>query len=267
MEITKETSYIIGLAQSDGHLSLSTRNRGRFTIELSDVDKDIIYKIAQYIPYEYSIFRRKRKTNFAKKFSGIGIRVCNQEFRKWLNRSGVPYGKKSLIVSPPLYLKGLSVDDYVRGLWDGDGSVGYTATKIPYLSFTTCSYNIKDFIENYIAQIIGNHKHHFTKPKRDSVFNIMVTKESAVLLAKKLYPVAASNMSIKRKFINAQKVKQWQRPCNMREITWKRSKWTKEEDEYLLTNGVNSTMKHFDRTSKSVIIRLWRLSLPVNHRR
>lgn len=270
MRITPETSYIIGLIQTDGHMNKSSRNRGKLTIELSDIDRDIIYKIAKYIPYNYSIFKRTRKTNFSNNFHGIGIRVYNQEFRAWLNQCGIPYGKKSLIVSPPLHLKDLSIDDYVRGLWDGDGSVGYTGSKIPYLSFTTHSPALRDFIENYISQTLGCCKNHFTKPKRDNVFNIMITKESAILLANKIYPLKSKHISIKRKFINAQKVKTWKRPDTMRRITWGKEKWSKEEEVYLLNNGAEATIQKFQRTRRSVIIKLCRLkkikslSLPTN---
>ena len=260
MKITKETSYLIGLIQTDGHLYQNTRNRGSLTIELADLDKDIIYKIAKLIPYDYSISKRKRKTNFSDHSSSITLRVYNQEFRKWINESGVPYGKKSLIVKPPLYLKKLSINDYIRGLWDGDGSVGYTKTKIPFLSFTTNSLNIKDFLENYISKITGNNHHHFSKPKRDNVFNIMITKEDAVALASILYPKNSKNISIKRKFINAQKIQSWKRPNTMKQVTWKRANWAKEEDKYLLKNGIKSTMNKYNRTFKSVSIRLWRLS-------
>lgn len=260
MKITKETSYLIGLIQTDGHLSQSTRNRGKLTIELSDLDRDIIYKIAKLIPYDYSIFKRKRETNFSDHSSSIGLRVCNQEFRKWINESGVPYGKKSLIVEPPLHLKELSVDDYIRGLWDGDGSVGIAETNRPFVSFTTNSLKMKTFLENYISNIVGNNKHHFNKPKRDNVFNIMLTNEDAVLLATKLYPTTCKNISIKRKFINAQKVKIWKRPETMKQVTWKRAKWTEEEDKYLIVNGIEATTKKFGRTLSSASVRLWRLT-------
>jgi hypothetical protein len=260
MKITKETSYMIGLSQTDGHLHQGSRDRGRFVIELSDVDSDIIYKIAKFIPYNYTIFKRSRKTNFSDHASSIGLRVCNQEFRKWINESGIPYGKKSLIVEPPLHLKQLSIDDYVRGLWDGDGSVGHTKTNRPFVSFTTNSEKMKLFLENYISKIVRNNNHHFTKPKRDNVFNIMVTNEDAAVLASKLYPSTSKNISIKRKFINAQKVKTWKRPKTMKQITWKRVRWTQVEDEYLLKNGIRPTMNKYSRTLKSVNIRLWRLT-------
>ena len=95
MEITNEIAYLIGLAQTDGHLGKSSRNRGKFTIELSHVDKDIIEKIANLIPYNYSIFQRERNTNFLDGSKSIGIKVCNEDFRKWLVDMGVPYGRKS----------------------------------------------------------------------------------------------------------------------------------------------------------------------------
>ena len=60
MELNKNTSYMIGLFQTDGSLSRCSRNRGKLQLEISSKDEDIIYKLEKLIPYHCCIKKRKR---------------------------------------------------------------------------------------------------------------------------------------------------------------------------------------------------------------
>ena len=125
MEINKDTSYLIGLFQTDGNIYETTRNRGKATIELSVKDEDIIEKIKNLIPYNYNITKRTRTVSIGKydyiDKEYVAIKIYDINFRKFLIDSGVPSGKKSSIIGAPLHLENLSIRDYVRGLYDGDG--------------------------------------------------------------------------------------------------------------------------------------------------
>lgn len=59
-------SYLFGLILTDGSIYLTTRNRGKITIELQKSDNDLLYGIQKRIP-ESSINTRKRGTNFKKR--------------------------------------------------------------------------------------------------------------------------------------------------------------------------------------------------------
>jgi DNA-binding transcriptional regulator WhiA len=147
MEINKDTSYLIGLFQSDGHMSKGKGNKGRAQIEISSKDEDIIHKIKEIIPYNYGIRKRVRNIVMKEKnylHESININICNMEFRKFLEDNGVSYGKKSKIIDVPKS-ENLSKLDYIRGLFDGDGSLGFTKTGFPFIGFVTESENIKDY--------------------------------------------------------------------------------------------------------------------------
>lgn len=64
MFIDKNTSYMIGLFQTDAHMSKGDRNRGRFVLEISSKDEDIIYKLEKLIPYYSNIKKRTRNIKF-----------------------------------------------------------------------------------------------------------------------------------------------------------------------------------------------------------
>lgn len=258
MEINKEISYLIGLFQTDGSMSEYTGNKGNFSIELSSKDEDIIYKIKELIPYNYNIKKRTRKTivnNREYNNESICLRVYNLEFRTFLNECGIPYGKKSKIIKPPLQLKDLSIKDYLRGLYDGDGSLGFTKTDLPYMSFTTDSDSISKFIVENISKITKKPLKKLKRNNRDNIYNICITKEDTILFVNELY--YDNCLSIKRKYDNAQLIKKWKRPITMKKVISKR--WNNDEDNYILNNNMIDSMKKLNRTDKSIKTRLWRL--------
>lgn len=262
MEINSDISYLIGLFQTDGNISEGSRNRGKATIELSIKDEDIIEKIKELIPFNYKITKRKRDINFGKyDYSNkdyISIRICDMEFRKFLNKSGVPSGKKSSIISPPLHLENLSIKDYVRGLYDGDGSLGMTGKNIPFVSIVTSSENLANFLFDYLSKITGKNRKKTSPNKRDNVYNIMITKEDAIKFCNEVYYDGC--LSMNRKKEKSELVKKWVRPPKMKIVTKDEYKfWTEDKDDYILNHSIEESINMFNKSKKSIQIRLIRL--------
>ena len=260
MEINNNTSYMIGLFQTDGSLSKGKGNKGKFQLEISSKDKDIIFKLKDIIPYYSGIRTRTRYTKIKKyeyNCDYISLSVCRLEFRNFLFESGVPYGKKSKIIKPPLYLEKLSIKDYVRGLYDGDGSLGMTKENIPYISFTTDSDDIAYFLVEYISKITNKPIKNIKRNKRDNIYNIVITKEDAIELCNEIYYDGC--ISLDRKFQKSLDVKNWKRPNNMKHND-NRKIWTKYQDEYILNHEIDESMDYLNRTEESVKMRLWRLN-------
>ena len=225
-------------------------------MELSIRDEDIINKICKLIKYNYKISKRKRITNFGE-IETITLAVHDINFRYLLSDWGVPSGKKSETISPPLHKKELSINDYIRGLYDGDGSLGYTKQNFPYVSLTTKSEMIKDFIIKFICEITGKPLKLPQKNKRDSIYNICIFKEDAVSFCNYIYP--ENCLSINRKYENAQKIKKWIRPLAMKKRDGVK-KWTEDQDAFILSNSIDDSCEKLDRSEQSIEMRLWRLS-------
>lgn len=262
MEIDKNISYLIGLFQTDGSMyKVKDKNKGKFSIELSIKDKDIINKIKNYIPYNYNIRTRIRNIKLKDReyeSETIILTVSDMNFRKFLNESGVPYGKKSKTIKPPLYLEKLSLKDYIRGLYDGDGSLGITNNNFPFLSFTTASEDVSKFLVKYISDITNKPPKKLNRNKRDGVYNICIYKEDAQALTNNLYYEKC--LSINRKYEKSKDVLNWIRPNDMKKINYKRKWWNKEQDEYILNHTKEESMKYLNRTEKSINMRLFRLN-------
>jgi hypothetical protein len=256
IEINKNISYLIGLFQTDGSLYETTRNRGKFQLELNIKDGDIIYKIANLIKYNYKITKRERITNFGENKT-ITITVHDIEFRKLLKLWGIPAGKKSEIIAPPLHIKELSIPDYIRGLYDGDGSLGLTKQNKPFMSLTTKSEDIKNFIVDYISKITNNDLKCPGRNKRDNIYNITLFNEDSKLLSETLY--YENCLSINRKYEKSKEIKEWKRPAEIKKRDYQIRKWTKEQDNFILSNSIEDSMEVLDRTEESVKMRLWRL--------
>jgi len=170
-------SYFFGFVQTDGTLKKSSRNRGRLEIELGGRDKEILDSFKRLFSSVYSAVRiRDRDTNFKKNYKSCILTICDLGFRNELNKLGIPYGKKYWIISPPK--TNFCERDYIRGLVDGDGSVGITEKGLPFISFTVKSERLKEYLFNIIERITGERKK-LSRNARDNIYNIMVNREKA----------------------------------------------------------------------------------------
>jgi len=184
LKIDNNYSYMIGLFQTDGNMYEMKRNRGKFSLSLSVKDEDIIYKLKKLIPYNSNISKRFKKTNFKRvdkiyeyNIEIISLSISSIYFRNFLLSCNIPYGKKSKIIDGPINLKNFSEINYIRGLFDGDGSLGFTKKGFPYIGFVTESENIKDYLLTFFSKITGKVKKKINRNKRDNIYIIVNEKK------------------------------------------------------------------------------------------
>ncbi len=188
------------------------------------------------------------------KIETVTLLICDLEFRNQFKSWGFPAGKKSDIIEPPQNVE-YSEIDYVRGLIDGDGSLGVTGTGIPYLSFITKSEKIKNYYIQYLASVTGKLKIN-NRNKRDSAYNICIYREDAQKLINILY--YNNCLCIERKKKKAIEALKWSRPKNSRLVN--KIMWNIKQDEYIQTHTITESMEFLKRTQKSIQSRLDRLS-------
>jgi len=246
-------SYVLGLFQTDGNLSGKREGKGKFCIELSERDVQILTDVSHMIPFNFSIRRRERKTNFSESSATAILTICSLEFRKMLEEAGVPYGKKSFVVTPPS--GDFSEIDYYRGVVDGDGSLGITGRGKPYLSLVTASQPLRDGFIGFIRRHIGVDKTS-ERNKRDGVYNISLFCELAQKIASILY--YEDCMCIPRKHDGARVVMGWSRPLDMM-VRGVVKIWSPEEDEIVRSNTIEDAAAILGRSHSSVANRRFRL--------
>lgn len=247
-------AYMFGFLQMDGHMKAGSRNRGSVSLEISHRDASVLRRFQELTPYPSSIRERTRATNFATSHHSATWTLCALEARNTLLELGLPYGRKSRTVRPPRVP--LARRDYVRGLIDADGSVGFTAHGQPFVALTSASTFITAYVCLYARQTIGADRRP-GRNARDDVHNVLYMREAAVDLARDLYYQGA--LALPRKQEAAARVQDWKRPESMGKPRSRRS-WLPHEDRTLLELGSpTAAAAVLGRTPKSCNLRLWRL--------
>lgn len=246
-------AYMFGFIQTDGHMYDDTRDRGKLTIELQQKDSYILGQFASLIPYHSSRITKKRNTNFKNDHTSSVWVVYDKRLRDRLVELGMKYGKKSDDIKPPS--EPFSEVDYYRGIIDGDGSLGITSKGYPFVSLVTKSEHLAKAYIDFLFRLTGNKKT-VNRNKRDQVFNIIVYREDAILVAKALYYDEC--LCLPRKMVKAEEVKSWVRPDSMKKVERRRA-WSAEEDEFILNHSIEESVEKLGRSYKSVSLRLWRL--------
>lgn len=250
----KEHAYVLGLLQSDGNLYETSRNRGRLTIELKNIDENILYKITDLFDCYSSITNRNRQIeikDYKYDFNSVKFSLFDLDVRKQIN-TYLPSSKKSEVIKKP---DGIIEIDYWRGIIDGDGSLGFTKKGLPFISLVTKSDILAKQYIDFLEPIIG-YKKESNLNKRDKIRNIMVTNENAQKIIDVLY--YDNCLSINRKYEMSKKILNWIRPNYVIKQGY-RKRWSVEDDEYVLTHTISESIISLKRTEKSIKMRLFRL--------
>ncbi|MEV6550849.1 hypothetical protein AB0M57_19385 [Streptomyces sp. NPDC051597] len=247
-------AYMFGFLQADGHLTRGPGNKGRLTVEISHRDLGILEEFQQLTPYNSTITARTRATNFSACHRSVTWTLCSLEARTTLAEAGLPYGRKSNRVRPPR--AAFSRPDYLRGIIDADGSVGFTGQGFPFVSLTTASTAIGAYLCHYAKKVTGNERL-IARNARDGIYNILYAKEAAQALGAHLYYPGC--LSLQRKRAAAASLGEWVRPPGMRAASTQR-RWKEWEDRKLLElDDSTAAARELGRTQKSCHLRLWRL--------
>ncbi|MFE9648019.1 hypothetical protein ACFYO0_28680 [Streptomyces sp. NPDC006365] len=249
-----EYAYMFGFLQADGHLHQGSGQKGRLSVELNIRDVDLLYRFKHLTPYNSSVIERVRSTNFTEEYHSATWTLCSLEARSKLHQLGLPYGRKSKKITPPRVE--FSRRDYLRGVIDADGSVGYTGQGSPFISLTTASTAIGAYLCFYAKQVTGAQRL-IKRNTRDDIYNIGYEKDIAQMLVADLYYPGC--LSLGRKQVKADSIASWSRPADMRALHSQRS-WKASEDQLLLKlSDPVAAAKELGRTEMSCRMRLWRL--------
>ncbi|WP_405991642.1 LAGLIDADG family homing endonuclease [Streptomyces sp. NBC_00986] len=255
MDLTvPEYAYMFGFLQADGHLYQQSRQRGRLTVEISARDIGLLREFQKLTPHKSSITERTRSTNFAESHHAALWSLYSLEARTTLNELGLPYGRKSKTIAPPH--GEFSHRDYLRGIIDADGSVGYMNKGFPFVSLTTASTAIATYLGHYAQEVTGAERL-IKRNTRDDIYNVLYMMETAQKLAAHLYYPGC--LSLERKHAAAKSIDTWLRPSDMR-AAYTTRRWEEWEDRILLElNSPSAAAEKLGRTAQSCNLRAWRL--------
>jgi hypothetical protein len=187
-EWSYDMSYILGFWFADGCIYKST-----FLLSQHKNDKYILRNISKVMEYDHKLVKRC-DSNVRE------IRIYSEKIVKDIKSLGGKE-KKSLDVSFPNIPKEY-FSDFVRGYFDGDGSVSVSKDgKRLYTSFTTASskfaYGFFDSLKKNVGGLNGG----VSEKKRDNgkYYNIWFSKNDAIRLRDFMYS-SKSKLRLKRKY-------------------------------------------------------------------
>jgi intein-encoded DNA endonuclease-like protein len=172
---SSEKYYILGLIYTDGNLPKKSKN----SFIISSVDYEILYKIKNVLNYTGKIYEEKHNLYEKTIFK---LNISSKKIRLFLENFGLHSDKTFSIKFPEIpeiYLK-----DFVRGLWDGDGSCtlikrnyGYSAIS----SFVSANYS---FMEDLVLKVFKNR---INILKRKNLYIIQLRKKESLILKEFMY--------------------------------------------------------------------------------
>lgn len=145
-------AYSLGFIAADGNVCHSGRAH---TLHIACDDKDVIEKIKLAMEYKGPIHTKSRTNN--KKIS-YSLRICDPVIFNDLFALNITE-RKSLTLEPPKMIPSRYLNDFIRGYFDGDGTV--SLRNIPYpsrlvVNFYTASLPMAQFLHCKMKDIIGD---------------------------------------------------------------------------------------------------------------
>ena len=172
-----EMAYILGLIASDGSVS---QKENLIAIQLQEEDKQILEQIRILTQVQRPLEEYIRKETGHKIFS---FRNWSAEWKKDLSHYGI-VPKKTFTLKPPTFLSKEYAIDYIRGYFDGDGSIyKIKNTNAVFFEISGASKATIDWIYDQLVNryhIFGNKKLTEKLPSGKVMYkinNAMHTKE------------------------------------------------------------------------------------------
>lgn len=192
---TPEMAYVLGFIASDGNVS---KHGNAHMLQIACDDKDVIEKIRVALRGKRPILEKGRfngKVSYQFRVSDIEI------FNDLLSLGITP--RKSLTLKAPIISKKF-VPHYLRGFFDGDGSVSVSRSGNITSTWYTASLSMGEFLFNVTKNICPEFKGKIQKLSKNKgyFYSITLGKRDSLLLFKFLYKDATIYMERKyRKFV------------------------------------------------------------------
>ena len=118
-KITKDLMYLLGILAGDGHLRYNYKDNHVSTIQLTNIDTEVINNFKRIVAEQFGIIDIKYDGRYSYYFSSSPI-------GNLIKNLGIPAKAKSKTISVPNYLISMPkefIASYLQGLFDTDGHV------------------------------------------------------------------------------------------------------------------------------------------------
>ena len=197
-----DMGYILGFIAADGYIS---SKENRISIEIQEQDKDILFQIANKTNVTRPIHVQKRNSGK----TTATLRNWSYTWKQDLAHFGI-VNKKTFTLQPPNLLLPKYRIDYIRGYFDGDGSISTTIAKngkgVIYnkntFEITGASKSAIDWIRNELINhyhIILNKPSFQTLQNGTIMYKIITTNKTEIQKIYNLFYNTESSLYLNRK--------------------------------------------------------------------
>ncbi|AKM83049.1 hypothetical protein A2422_04385 [Candidatus Woesebacteria bacterium RIFOXYC1_FULL_31_51] len=179
-------AYILGFITADGNIC---RTGNSHMIQIACDDKDIIEKIKIELSCDTPIQIRSRLNGK----SSYQLRFSDKHIYQNLIKLGIT-PRKSLTIKPPIKIPHVFINDYIRGFFDGDGSVWISKRtrqeRLVSVFYTASIKMIKfifEIIKNNFPLFTGKIQRILTPKKNRFYYSITLGHRDSLLLYKYMY--------------------------------------------------------------------------------
>ena len=182
---SRNMAWLIGFLAADGNIS---KKDNLIRIELSYVDEEILHRIKDAVKIENPIKYREDKRG--RKFCCLGW--SSRQHKKDLEKYSI-IPNKTFVLNPPYNLSFKYSLDYIRGFFDGDGTININMChdgKSKAIRFGICSASkpvlewIVEIFEQYGVKPV---KPHVYKAGETDMWNIIYSSNASRQIYKLLY--------------------------------------------------------------------------------
>ena len=199
---TADMGYILGFIAADGYISAK---ENCVSIEILQQDKDILFQIAEKMEGSRPITLQIRNNGC----QTATLRNWSMSWKQDLSHYGI-INNKTFTLKPPTLLLPKYRIDYIRGYFDGDGSISTTKAKNSKgIIYNKNSFEIvgaSKYEMDWIREELINHYHiilnkpgHYTTENGTIVYKIITTDKKQIQKIYNLFYNTESSLYLNRK--------------------------------------------------------------------
>lgn len=178
-------AWLLGLLAADGYLPSTNGANNRIVLTLARVDEEILYKIKEELEYDGPIYQFDSSNGFP----ASSLAFTSKKIREKIENYGIVNNKTFKLKELPRKLSKEYYLDFIRGFFDGDGSIyGYEKEKRIGMSFTSVNKSFLEEIANFLAKEYNVKYPAINEIQRKHIiYDIKYCKKDSLLLGEKFY--------------------------------------------------------------------------------
>lgn len=192
---THNKAYWLGFIMADGCMYCSDDNsKIELSVKIQQGDLKLLQDFAKDIQFpidKISLFQRKTRETVC---YSAQIKTCNKNFCYTLMKHGIVSQKTGHETFPNTIPKAFK-SDFIRGFWDGDGSVKHEEISVCSTSFDIISSLSKWLCHELIHYTVEQHKN-------SDIFELKISKYSWLNFLDIVYPPSSLSLERKMKIAN-----------------------------------------------------------------